>query len=383
MATKKKTSNPIVELLLCIFLGYFGAHRFYAGKKKSACLYLFTFGVFTLGWIFDIIVISIRCIQLSKKSPVDASHAAPPPDTSSKRFTIPNRYVVFDIETTGFSRSDDRIIEVAANEYVNGILTNQFQSYINPGRHIPNAITRLTGISDNDVAEAPTIDQAKADILSFFGSTTLVGHNINTFDIPFLEAQLKCHFKNERIDTLPLARNAFPGLPNYKLFTLDQVLELGGVEHHRAANDITVNNALLIACSSPQKYKHRIANPDVLNSIIIEERPSLYPTIDIHSITPTDPANIPNTPITGHGIAFSGEFSRLPEEMYQIAVDAGGILKNQVSKKVDYLVLGLVDERFLDENGMSNKQRTATKLSAEGHNIKIISESEFMELVGK
>lgn len=157
-------------------------------------------------------------------------------------------------------------------------------------------------------------------------------------------------------------------------------MELGGLDHHRAENDIAVNNNLFIACASPKKYKKRITDPQVLNSIVEEDRSSPYPKIDIHAIVPTNPDSCPNTALTGKGIAFSGEFSILPEEMYQIAVDAGAIIKTQVSRKVDYLVLGLVVERFLDENGMSSKQRTAKKLKAEGHNVKIIDESQFMAL---
>lgn len=58
-----KQTNPFVELLLCLFLGYLGAHRFYAGKKKSGLLYLFTLGVFGIGWIIDIVLIGVKCFR--------------------------------------------------------------------------------------------------------------------------------------------------------------------------------------------------------------------------------------------------------------------------------------------------------------------------------
>lgn len=382
----RKHTNPIAELLLCIFLGYFGVHRFYVEKKTTGLIYLFTGGLFGFGWLVDIFVLVVRYL----KSHSESTQFKPAPTdyvttaiASGTKSPIPRHYIVFDIETTGFSRADDRIIEVAANEYVDGEIANRFHSYINPKRHIPNFITRLTAITDADVSNAPTIQEIKYDLLQFFGNTPLVGHNINTFDIPFLEAQLNCHIGNKRFDTLSMAQNAFPGLPNYKLFTLDQVLELGGGEHHRAEHDIVINNALFLACLNPKQYKHRITDPQILNNIVIEERPTLHQKIDIHSIHPTDPEAIPDTALTGHGIVFSGEFSRLPEDMYQIAVDAGAILKNQVSRKVDYLVQGFVEERYLDENGMSNKQRTANKLLEEGHNVKIITETEFIKLAEK
>lgn len=296
------------------------------------------------------------------------------------KVNIPDHYVVFDIETTGLSRQNDRIIEIAANEYLHGALVREFHSYVNPGIRIPNAITRLTGIRNTDVLNAPTIQEVKKDILSFFGNAVLVGHNINVFDIPFLQAQLNCAIANKRIDTLHLAKNVFPGLPSYKLSVLDQILELGGVQHHRASRDIIVNNALLFACATPQRYQHRTSDPSVLNNLVIEQR-NLYPSIDIHSFTPTDPEAIPNTSLTGKNIVFSGELNMLREEAYQIAVDAGAILKGCVSKQVDYLVLGVVDPRFLDEDGMSSKERTALKLIRSGEGkVKIIHESEFLSL---
>lgn len=298
----------------------------------------------------------------------------------SSSIRIPAHYIVFDIETTGFSRTNDRIIEISAIKYSHGKPIEKFHTFINPERHIPNSITRLTGISNADVQSAPCILEAKADLLRFFERETLVGHNIKTFDIPFLEAQLSYHFSNRLIDTLHIAKQVFPYLPSYKLSVLDQILQLGNLEHHRAENDVIVNNALLLACVNPQKYKKRVNDPDVLANIEIERRDP-YPKIDIHAFTPTNPEITPCTQLTGKCVAFSGELSILREDACQIAVDAGAILKSRVSRKVDYLVLGIVDPMFLDEHGMSSQQRTARQLIRSGEaKIKIIDEAEFMRL---
>lgn len=312
-----------------------------------------------------------------KTSPVQA---APSKSKRTTRFSVPAHYIVFDIETTGFSCTKDRIIEIAANEYRNGEIVRQYHTFVNPGIRISNAITRLTSIKNSDVQDAPVITEVKADLLKFFGNTVLVGHNISTFDIPFLQAQLACEIKNPLIDTLHLARSAFPGLPSYKLTVLDEILELGNVEHHRADRDILANNALLIACASPAAYKHRTSNKELLNNVHIENR-SLYSKVDIHTFTPTDPSKVPNTRLTGKVIVFSGELDMLPEDACQLAVDAGAILKSHISKKVDYLVLGVVDPRYLDEDGMSSKQRKAQELICSGEGkIAIIDEGEFLAL---
>lgn len=71
MARKYKQTNPIIELLLCIFLGFFGVHRFYAGKTKSGVLYLFTIGLFGAGWLIDTVLIIMRIVK--SKQPVTVS----------------------------------------------------------------------------------------------------------------------------------------------------------------------------------------------------------------------------------------------------------------------------------------------------------------------
>lgn len=71
----KKQTNPIVELILCIFLGFLGIHRFYAGKKKSGLVYLFTLGLCGLGWIFDIIVLLVKYFSSMRDAHIERSAA--------------------------------------------------------------------------------------------------------------------------------------------------------------------------------------------------------------------------------------------------------------------------------------------------------------------
>lgn len=107
-----------------------------------------------------------------------------------------------------------------------------------------------------------------------------------------------------------------------------------------------------------------------------------YSDIDIKSIKPTNPQIMPNTPLTGKKVVFCGYFDLPLEEMMQKAVDAGAILRAAVSKTVDYVVVGKNNDTFLDENGMSSKEATATRLNKEGvANIKLISGNTFLELI--
>lgn len=292
---------------------------------------------------------------------------------------VPHCYIVFDIETTGLSRTQDRIIEIAATKYTDGSPVETYHQYVNPGCHIPNFITRLTGVRNSDVAQSPGIMDVKSDFVRFVGTTPLVGHNIKTFDIPFLEAQMGHVFPNQIIDTLSLSRKAFPGLPNYKLTTLNHILGLSDLEAHRAENDIVTNNALLYACFSPKRYAKRISDPSLLETIPVDPSKQLSRP-DIHAFSPSNPEG-PATMLTGKLVVFSGELNLLPEEAYQVAVDAGAVLKTVVSKKVDYLILGHNDPKFLGEDGLCSKERTARKLIESGDsNIQIIDEKSFLHL---
>lgn len=310
-----------------------------------------------------------------------------------KKYFLPGRkqnpecgnsvYVVFDIETTGLSRTEDRIIEIAANKYADGVLVEEYHTYVNPGFHIPATVTRLTGISDETVADAPSILDVKDRFLSFIGSALLVGHNITVFDIPFIQAQMGITVRNTIQDTLKISRKVFPGLPSYKLSYLDQALRLGGNEHHRASNDVVVNNALYIACNNPKLYRRILSDKDRLAKIEIEPRRTLllYEKVDIHSIVPSCDC-ICQTGLTGKCVVFTGELVMTRREAMQKAVDAGAILKRDVSNKVDYLVVGDQDKRLVGATGKSNNQRYADELIEKGNKrLKIIGEAEFLDLL--
>lgn len=106
-----------------------------------------------------------------------------------------------------------------------------------------------------------------------------------------------------------------------------------------------------------------------------------YNDIDIKSIKPSNPETTPNTPLTGKKVVFCGYFDLPLEEMMQRAVDSGATLRAVVTKTVDYLIVGKNNGAFVDENGLTSKEATATRLNKEGvANIRIISEETFLEL---
>ena len=148
-------------------------------------------------------------------------------------------YVVFDIETTGFSAVTDRIIEIGAVKVEDGKITDKFSTFVNPKRPIPFRITELTGITDEMVIDSPDIETILPQFIKFIGDAVLVAHNAS-FDVGFIEQNCKRQ-KIEAdftyVDTVALARVLLPALNRFKLDTVAKALNISLENHHRAVDD--------------------------------------------------------------------------------------------------------------------------------------------------
>ena len=148
-------------------------------------------------------------------------------------------FVVFDIETTGFSPIKNRIIEIGAVKVQKGEITDRFSAFVNPDVPIPFEIEKLTGINDSMVIDAPQIDIVLPQFLDFCDGCVLVAHNAN-FDMSFIiENATRLGYSTEftYVDTVPIARILLPGQAKH---TLDAVAKSLGVvldNHHRAVDD--------------------------------------------------------------------------------------------------------------------------------------------------
>ena len=149
------------------------------------------------------------------------------------------QYVIFDIETTGFSAERSRIIEIGAVRYENGRKTGDFSEFVNPKVPIPFRITKLTSITDEMVLPAETIDKVLPRFLEFCRGCVLVGHNVG-FDISFIRKNAKdlgldCPFTT--VDTIGMARVMLPGHKSYNLDAVGKLLNVVNPHHHRAVDD--------------------------------------------------------------------------------------------------------------------------------------------------
>ena len=154
--------------------------------------------------------------------------------------SLDDTFVVFDIETTGLSKETESITEIGAVKVVDGKIIDRFSTFVNPERPIPAEITKLTGITNEMVADAPVITEILPKFLEFCQDAVLVAHNAN-FDTGFirLNAERKCgiEVKNTVLDTLELSRALLPELKKHKLDIICEQLGVSLEGHHRAVND--------------------------------------------------------------------------------------------------------------------------------------------------
>ena len=159
--------------------------------------------------------------------------------TNPKGQSLDGRFVVFDIETTGFSPLTCRIIEIGAVLVEGGKITDRFSTFVNPEVPIPFRIEQLTSISDAMVMEAPKIQEVLPKFLEFCEGSTMVAHNAD-FDMSFIIEncnRLGISHDFTYVDTVGMARFLLPALNRFKLDTVAKAAGVSLDHHHRAVDD--------------------------------------------------------------------------------------------------------------------------------------------------
>ena len=210
---------------------------------------------------------------------------------NSRNHSFDDPYVVFDIETTGFSPLSDRIIEIGAVKVVNGTITDKFSTFVNPDIPIPFRIEQLTSINDSMVLPAPKIDKVLPDFLKFCEGCALVAHNAS-FDVSFIAhnaEELGLPFDPTVLDTVTLARVLLPQLNRYKLDTVAKALNVSLENHHRAVDDAGATAEIFVAFLKMLKERD-ISTLDELNKLseLDEEGIKKLPTYHIIILAKND-----------------------------------------------------------------------------------------------
>lgn len=164
--------------------------------------------------------------------------------------SIDGEYISVDIETTGLSYANDKIIEIGAVKMRNNQIIAQFSELIDPGIDIPYNIIQLTGIDNRMVKGSPDIKEVIPKFIEFIGDTPLVAHNAQ-FDMSFIKKNAQdigLYIKNPIIDTLTMSRLIFPHIKKYKLDVVAKYLNISLDNHHRAIDDAACAGKILYKC---------------------------------------------------------------------------------------------------------------------------------------
>ncbi|WP_193050174.1 exonuclease domain-containing protein [Pseudoalteromonas undina] len=166
-----------------------------------------------------------------------------------KWYVDPNRiYSVVDIETTGGLKGGNRITEIGIVKVKQGEIVDTWTTLINPERPIPRFITKLTGINDAMVSDAPIFSDIASTLLDKLSGSIFVAHNVN-FDYGFIKKELEglgINFKMPKLCTVVESRKAFKGLKSYSLGNLSAHFNLDLTNHHRALDDAKAAAQLLL-----------------------------------------------------------------------------------------------------------------------------------------
>lgn len=289
-------------------------------------------------------------------------------------------YIVFDIETTGLDSSYDEVIEIGAIKVKNNKTVSKFNSLVKPKNEIDEYITELTGITNEMVKDAPTIEEVLPDFMDYIGNDILIGHNVN-FDINFIYDNLYRNkldvLTNDFIDTMRISRKLLPELPHHRLIDLAKYFKIDSTNNHRSLKDceITMNVYESLKGIALQKYD----NVDEFKNAFKKHKKEGLRAKDIVSTnTEFDVDNL----FYDKYVAITGTLEKmLRKEAMQIIVDLGGHCEDNVTKKTNYLILGNNDYNPILRGKKSSKLIKAETLKLEGKDIEIISENVFYDII--
>ncbi|AOY78423.1 PolC-type DNA polymerase III [Clostridium formicaceticum] len=180
-------------------------------------------------------------------------------------YSLEDEYVIFDIETTGLSNKNDRITEIGAVKIKDMQVVDRFSALVNPEMTIPEKVIELTGITNQMVQDAPTIEEVLPRFLAFVGNSCLVAHNAD-FDMGFIRENAKklgCRLSSPVVDTLKLSRILLNHLKRHKLNIIAKDLGIALENHHRAVEDAEATAEVFIKFIGMMKDKNIFTLQDI------------------------------------------------------------------------------------------------------------------------
>jgi DNA polymerase-3 subunit epsilon len=289
---------------------------------------------------------------------------------------FPNDYIVLDLETTGLDPMFDEIIEIAAMKFEKNEKVDVFTSFVKPEEEIDDFITKLTGITNDMVANAPSIKDIIPNLNSFLKNNVIVAHNAN-FDINFLYDNYVTHlnkpFSNDFIDTMRISRRLFKNM-RHRLIDLCGEFQIDVDVTHRAEAD----------CEVTQRVYQYMRNHCTTNGIDLNTigGSASGRSFNLKDFKPGSHELDESHPIYGKTVCFTGKLERFQrKDALQIVTNIGGIPADSVTTNTNILVLGNNDYCKTIKDGKSSKQKKAEERIIDGQDLIIINEKVFYDML--
>lgn len=284
---------------------------------------------------------------------------------------LANTIVAIDVETTGLDRQSDRIVEIGIAEYCDGNLVAEYSSLVNPQRPISPSASAVNGITATDVADAPRYPEIAEQVAERIRGKMLIAHNAS-FDISFLLPLLELAETDvtaSYVDTLSYARKRLKGVPNHKLDTLIGHYGIIRPRAHRALDDAKATAEIFLRCRADYIEAEHVR----------QEREKMERTAEREAAAKAHEEKYHDSPLYNVVFAFTGEFISPREEIEQAARDIGAIVRGNVSRNTDYLVVG--DISNLPDWAIERKFEKADVLISQGRKVQKIDEDAFWEMI--
>lgn len=295
---------------------------------------------------------------------------------------FPKEYVVVDIETTGLDFGFDYIIEVSGVKVKDDKIIDEFSSLLKPDffESLPKFITELTGITDDMILSAPPRSEIIPRFIEFIGHDIIVGHCVH-FDVNFLYDTARLYdivLSNDMVDTYRISRKLYPDMEHHRLSDIAERLNVAQEIQHRALADVKTTFECYI------KMKQKITDSDGIDAFVTSFHRNHSPSYEdyIKEMQVTASEIDDSNPFFGKVVVFTGELSSMKRrDALQIVLNLGGVPKDSVTKKTNFLVVG--NEEFCEsvKNGKTIKMQKAEAYAKKGVDIVTISEDTFFSMI--
>lgn len=271
----------------------------------------------------------------------------------------PDDYTVLDIETTGLNPQNDYITEISAIKYRNNRRVDEFSSLVKPDFSIPYYITRLTGIDDAMVADAPSIDEVIISFMDFLADDIIAGYNV-AFDLSFIAENLAGYYAkrlaNDYVDVMKLAQNELPFLGRYKQTAVAEYFNIATAGAHRALVDCNICNGCYQKLKELAVADYHLP-PQQRELVLAQSASSLKPLADKQ-------------------IVLLGSFDSLyVKNVWEILTALGASVAQHVTDSADMVIVGTADSSVCDGADL----QLAISMKNAGKNIYILKEDVFCQ----